>query len=242
MAASSIEFKRGSRVVATDDLPGVPEGTGGKVGRAVGFTLTRYRVRFDNKVEMTSVASDKLVAARDWDTYRSDREVQREAAVEAAAQAAALAALSPAQAPAPTAEAPPAEEAGGGDPRLAALMAKSKAAKASMGISEPDPPPAAAPPVETAAAAETGTGDAIDPRLAALSAKSRSARSAAGVDLDAEAASAPAPDPEPVAAVAKAPSSPPKPSTPTMPDGYFPVDNRVADLLAGVTSGEIGQP
>ena len=34
MAAASTEFKRGTRVVVTDDIPGGPEGTGGKVGRA----------------------------------------------------------------------------------------------------------------------------------------------------------------------------------------------------------------
>ena len=33
-----------TRIVATTNLPGVPEGTAGKVGRSVGLTLTRYRV------------------------------------------------------------------------------------------------------------------------------------------------------------------------------------------------------
>ena len=86
MAATKTEFKRGTRIVLTDDIPGVPEGTGGKVGRAVGFTLTRYRVRFDNAVEATSVAADKLVLAADWETFRAEREAAREAAEAAAAK------------------------------------------------------------------------------------------------------------------------------------------------------------
>ncbi|GEM_PF-357814 len=251
MAATSTELKRGTRVVVTDDIPGVPEGTAGKVGRAVGFTLARYRVRFDNKVEVTSVAGDKLVPASEWDAYRETREAERAAAAEAAATAA----RAPAGVPAPAA-APAAEGDSGVDPRLAALMAKSKAAKEGKGIVDEapapapaEPAPAPAPAAEATPATPTAAGGdstdaSMDPRLAALTAKSRAARVEAGVDLDAE-DNAPADEPAPAAEAAPAPAAAPEaaaPEGPDLGDGYFPVDNRVADLLGKVNSGELGQP
>ena len=85
----------------------------------------------------------------------------------------------------------------------------------------------------------------MDPRLAELTAKSRAARAAAGVDLDAEDA-APAPEPaaEPAPAVEPATPAPAAaaPAGPDLGDDYFPADNRVADLLGRVSSGELGQP
>ncbi len=251
MAASSTEYKRGTRIVVTDDLPGVPEGTPGKVGRAVGLTLTRYRVRFDNEVEFTSVAADKLVRADEWNDFRERREAERAAAAEQAARQAAAAAEASAAPTAPAADAP-AEDSPAADPRLAALMAKSKAAKAAKGVVDdspaeapaPAPAPAAAPtPAEPAAAepASAGGGD-VDPRLAALTARSRAARKEAGVDVDAEPADARS---------REGPSSPPaKPAPPgapraapapadDLPQGYFPVDNRVAELLARIESGDV---
>lgn len=242
MAAASTEFKRGTRVVVTDDIPGVPEGTGGKVGRAVGFTLARYRVRFDNKVEATSVAGDKLAKASDWEAFKIDREAERVASAEAAAAAA----RAPAAAPAPAVETADAGDSGT-DPRLAALMAKSKAAKEAKGIVDdtpaadaPAPAPAEAAPAASASAAE------MDPRLAELTAKSRAARAAAGVDLDAEDA-APAPEPAADPAPTAEPAAPAAPAAaapagPDLGDDYFPADNRVADLLGRVSSGELGQP
>jgi len=167
-----------TRIVATANLPGVPEGTAGKVGRSVGLTLTRYRVAFDNGVDITSVTHTKLVKEDEWEDYRERRE-----AGEAADQAE------------PAAE-PAATEDGGaagapGDDRLAALLAKSKAAKAKKLGTEPtaEPEPAAAPDPQTgdntgsaaeAADPQTGdnTGSAADDRLAALLAKSKAAKAA----------------------------------------------------------------
>jgi hypothetical protein len=40
------------RVMAADELPGVPEGTPGTVLMVTGLTWIRYRVRFDNGVEL----------------------------------------------------------------------------------------------------------------------------------------------------------------------------------------------
>ena len=46
------EFSRKDRVVAASDLPGVPEGTPGVVVMVTGLSWIRYRVRFDNGVEL----------------------------------------------------------------------------------------------------------------------------------------------------------------------------------------------
>ncbi|HEV2758971.1 MAG TPA: hypothetical protein VGV86_05320 [Acidimicrobiales bacterium] len=46
------EFKRKDRVVAAQDLPGVPEGTPGVIVMVTGLSWIRYRVRFDNGKEL----------------------------------------------------------------------------------------------------------------------------------------------------------------------------------------------
>ncbi len=46
------EFKRKDRVVAAQDLPGVPEGTPGTVVMVTGLSWIRYRVQFDNGFEV----------------------------------------------------------------------------------------------------------------------------------------------------------------------------------------------
>ncbi len=47
-----LDLKIGDKVRATEDLPGVPAGTGGKVILANGFNWQRYRVLFDNGGEL----------------------------------------------------------------------------------------------------------------------------------------------------------------------------------------------
>ncbi len=49
---SDLEVKVGARVVAGVDLPSVPAGTPGKVSLKNGFQWSRYRVRFENGVEL----------------------------------------------------------------------------------------------------------------------------------------------------------------------------------------------
>ena len=46
------EFSRKDRVVAAEDLPGVPAGTPGVVVTVTGLSWIRYRVRFDNGIEI----------------------------------------------------------------------------------------------------------------------------------------------------------------------------------------------
>lgn len=121
-ATDTTTMKKGTRIVATTALPGVPEGTPGKVGHAIGMALVRYRVAFDNGTEKTSVAHTKLVPEGEWETFREQR---AKAAAEAAERKSN-------EGDAPKAEAKPDDGAGAPpvDDRLAALLAKSKAAKA----------------------------------------------------------------------------------------------------------------
>ncbi|MDP7599098.1 MAG: hypothetical protein QGH55_04820 [Acidimicrobiales bacterium] len=77
----SLPIKRHRSVVATVDLPGVPEGTRGRVRVANGFSWYRYWVSFDNGVDLGQVSHDHLVNAGDWKRYQVDRiEAERLAA------------------------------------------------------------------------------------------------------------------------------------------------------------------
>lgn len=122
MATDTTTLKKGTRVVVNTDLPGAPEGTAGKVGRSVGMTITRYRVAFDNGTSFNSVAESKLVPEAEWDDWQANRE-QAEADAAAKAEAATAA----------PAEGEGEGEGGGAaapaDDRLAALLARSKAAR-----------------------------------------------------------------------------------------------------------------
>ncbi len=60
MPASTTEFRRKETVVAREDLPGVPAGSRGVVLTSVGLTWERYRVRFENGVEVGSIDVGKL--------------------------------------------------------------------------------------------------------------------------------------------------------------------------------------
>ena len=60
VSADKPRFKRKERVVATQDLRGVPAGTEGTVMVETGLTWFRYRVRFDNGEEMGSLDGHSL--------------------------------------------------------------------------------------------------------------------------------------------------------------------------------------
>lgn len=57
------EFARKDRVVAAEDLPGVPEGTPGVVVIVTGLSWIRYRVRFDNGLELNMLDARYLKRA-----------------------------------------------------------------------------------------------------------------------------------------------------------------------------------
>lgn len=89
------EFKRGETVKALDPLPGVPAGETGRVYLVGGFTWTRYRVLFDNGVDIGSIDGSKLARPRDYEDALARREAaaqQAEAAAEGDGEAAEAAA------------------------------------------------------------------------------------------------------------------------------------------------------
>ena len=51
------------RCVAAVDLPGVPAGTPGRVAVANGFSWRRYRVRFENGVELAHLDARHIAPA-----------------------------------------------------------------------------------------------------------------------------------------------------------------------------------
>jgi hypothetical protein len=81
--AAPHEFKRGDTVRTLDPLPGVPQGTKGRVYLVDGFTWTRYRVLFENGVDIGSIDGSVLARPKDYDDALSRRE--QAAAVTAAA-------------------------------------------------------------------------------------------------------------------------------------------------------------
>ena len=76
----TLPIKRYKKVVATVGLPGVPEGTVGKVRVANGFAWYRYWVDFDNGVRMGQVSHEHLCHEEDWGRFQFDRaEAERRA-------------------------------------------------------------------------------------------------------------------------------------------------------------------
>ncbi len=230
------EYKRGTRVVVNEDLPGVPEGTPGKCGRGLGFAIKRYRVRFDNDIEVISVAHSKLVPEDEWPQFlarraREEIEAAQERARIAEARAAAAEsrglpaastdepAAEPAEAATADASAPeaPAADDGGADPRLAAILARSKSAREATGVPAPESSPAPA--------AESSTD---------------AAESSAAEPTPAPAAEPAAPPPAPAAAPARSapPSGPERVEIPEFVPGpevdpdYAPAANRVSELIS----------
>jgi hypothetical protein len=77
------EFRRGETVRTLDALAGVPEGTAGRVYLVDGFAWTRYRVLFDNGVDVGSLDGTSLARRKDYEAARARRE-QAAAAAEVA--------------------------------------------------------------------------------------------------------------------------------------------------------------
>lgn len=86
-SSKSIEdpFTKNEAVRATLDLPGVPQGTTGKVKLVNGFSWTRYWVFFENGVDLGQLDENEIVRPRHWDEY-----FERKSAAEAASAAADL--------------------------------------------------------------------------------------------------------------------------------------------------------
>jgi hypothetical protein len=88
MAKAALDgFRRNEKVKNIDDLPGVPAGTQGRVYLVEGFTWTRYRVLFDNGVDIGSLDGAVLARPRDFASALERREEAALAAEAAATQA-----------------------------------------------------------------------------------------------------------------------------------------------------------
>jgi len=61
------------KVVAARSMPGIPEGTKGKVFMVSGFEWIRYWVRFENGVARGSIDRKKLARLKDWDRIQAAR-------------------------------------------------------------------------------------------------------------------------------------------------------------------------
>lgn len=129
-------FRKNETVVATEDLPGVPEGTLGKVKLINGFDWVRYWVFFENGVDHGSLDGDALVRPQHWRQFQRDRE-QRALEAEEAAFRALTTKADPAAAAATTTAA--ADAPASDDPNAAIramvpehLLEKAKAARARL--------------------------------------------------------------------------------------------------------------
>ena len=62
--AGALRFHLRDKVEAADDLPGVPAGTAGVVAAIAGLEWIRYRVRFENGVELGTLDAKYLAPRR----------------------------------------------------------------------------------------------------------------------------------------------------------------------------------
>ena len=72
VALPDTEFRRNERVVALQDLVGVPAGTAGRVLLVDGLTWIRYRVLFENGVDIGSIDGSHLARPRDFERRRGE--------------------------------------------------------------------------------------------------------------------------------------------------------------------------
>lgn len=67
-------FRRNERVVALQDLVGVPAGTAGRVLLVDGLSWIRYRVLFENGVDLGTIDARYLARPHDFDRRRAELE------------------------------------------------------------------------------------------------------------------------------------------------------------------------
>ena len=88
-------LKRGEKVRLVAGLPGVPEGSEGKVAMANGFTWNRYWVRLGDGRVVGHIDHGNLVRTKDYDRFLVARHREAEEAVLAAQRAAEAAEAAP---------------------------------------------------------------------------------------------------------------------------------------------------
>lgn len=80
-AATIDRFRKGETVKTLDPLPGVPQGTKGRVYLVNGLAWTRYRVLFDNGLDVGSLDGSSLARPKQYDEALERRERAAEAAL-----------------------------------------------------------------------------------------------------------------------------------------------------------------
>lgn len=66
-------LRKGEKVVASSPMPGIPEGTKGKVFMVAGFSWIRYWVRFENGQVRGSINRSKLCRLSEWPELQARR-------------------------------------------------------------------------------------------------------------------------------------------------------------------------
>lgn len=79
-AATIDRFRKGETVRTLDPLPGVPQGTEGRVYLVNGFAWTRYRVLFDNGLDVGSLDGATLARPKQYEEALERRERAAETA------------------------------------------------------------------------------------------------------------------------------------------------------------------
>jgi hypothetical protein len=86
-AAPIDRFRKGESVRTLDPLPGVPQGTKGRIYIVDGFAWTRYRVLFENGVDIGSLDGSTLARPSQYQEALDRRERAAELAEAAAVEA-----------------------------------------------------------------------------------------------------------------------------------------------------------
>ena len=79
MPVTEAPFRRGEKVISTEAIDHVPEGTKGKVMLVNGFSWIRYWVHFDDGTDIGSIDQAKLVRAKEWKDFVAERKARANA-------------------------------------------------------------------------------------------------------------------------------------------------------------------
>lgn len=126
-------LKRGERVRLVSELPGVAQGTEGKVAMANGFTWNRYWVRLVDGRVVGHIDHESLVRTKDYERYLVARDREADEAELAALAAAEAVAAGPEDGPADDAAADSGEAVVNGVAVPAYLLQRSADARARLG-------------------------------------------------------------------------------------------------------------
>jgi hypothetical protein len=90
------KFSRKQKVVAVNELPGVPAGTEGVVYYEAGLRWFRYHVAFANGAELGNIDGNDLVTLEEWKAQQQEARRAELIAAREARQAELLASVRPA--------------------------------------------------------------------------------------------------------------------------------------------------